>query len=179
MGSAQGEGLPKQYESGQITPQQYFEGVRALTGANISESQFAEVSAEKFFLIPRTIQLMRQLRVGGIEKLALLSNTSEWDYNLGFLPVLRRANPSSWGDFDAVTLSYQVGVKKPDLRIWQDCLRKLNIPGRACVYLDDIQEYAKDATDLGMYGIQTILHENEEKGYREIVAKLEELGVQV
>lgn len=55
--------------------------------------------------------------------------------------------------FDATSLSFKVGAMKPDERIFQDMLEKLQQPPERCVYIDDIKEYINVARKIGMNAV--------------------------
>lgn len=79
-------------------------------------------------------------------KTALLSNASAniWElYNRSELDKY----------FDQVILSYQVGVIKPDERIYQIAIKRLNVQPGECVFTDDKSENVAAAVRCGMKGI--------------------------
>jgi len=145
-------GLPEQYELGSITSNEFYQGIRELTGADISKETFSEIYVQdKFWPISSTIGIMRKLKRSG-RTVGLLSNTSEWDYELGFKPVFRRARIEP--DFES--LAFEVGVLKPSPEIYLDALGKLQrleISAEQCVYIDDVKKYAEAAKKFGMVGI--------------------------
>jgi epoxide hydrolase-like predicted phosphatase len=57
--------------------------------------------------------------------------------------------------FDAVVISSEVGLRKPDPAIYELAAERLGLPPSACVYLDDIGGNLKPARALGM---ATVLH---------------------
>ena len=145
-------GLPRKYEQGLITSGEFYQGIKELTGAVISEEIFLGIyTPDKFWPIPSTIGIMRKLKRSG-RKVSLLSNTSKWDYELGFKPIFRRAGI----EFDSESLAFEVGVLKPSPEIYLDALEKLQrlgISARQCVYIDDVEKYAEAAKKFGMGGI--------------------------
>jgi len=60
----------------------------------------------------------------------------------------------------SVTVSFKVGVMKPDRRIYLDALDKLKVRADESVYIDDISEYADAAGALGIKGIHYTSHED-------------------
>jgi len=52
--------------------------------------------------------------------------------------------------FEVFVLSCEVGVRKPDPRIYKIALEKLNLPAEACVFIDDILDNIEAAKKLGM-----------------------------
>jgi putative hydrolase of the HAD superfamily len=55
--------------------------------------------------------------------------------------------------FDAAALSYQVGAIKPDPRIYQAYLEKVNLVPTECIFIDDREPNVVGAQDVGMGGI--------------------------
>lgn len=144
-------GIPEEYETGKISSREFYEKVKALLGLDMDIDEFRGAFTSIFYPVTETLELVRNLK--GKYKLALLSNTNEWDHehaikNVGIYPL-----------FDAVSLSYELGVKKPDERIYLDCMDKLGLEPEECVYIDDIREYAEKASDLGMIGYHYVDHD--------------------
>ena len=125
--------------------------VKALLDLDMEIDGFREAFTSIFDPVTEMLELVRRLK--GKYKLALLSNTNEWDLehairNVGIYPL-----------FDAVSLSYELGVKKPDERIYLDCMKKLGLEPEECIYIDDIREYAEKADELGMVGYHYVDHD--------------------
>lgn len=83
-------------------------------------------------------------------KIGLLSNAAENWLN-------RLFTPAQVALFDAITLSCELGVTKPDVRIYEDNMRKLGVEPNECVFVDDREKYCEGARVLGM---QAICYEN-------------------
>ncbi|TMQ90608.1 HAD family phosphatase [Actinomadura soli] len=70
---------------------------------------------------------------------------------------------NSWGNdyprdlfaevFDAVVISSEVGLRKPDERIFRHALALLGLDAADCVFIDDIAHNVRAAEDLGLHGI--------------------------
>ncbi|MBN1190689.1 MAG: HAD-IA family hydrolase [Dehalococcoidales bacterium] len=79
--------------------------------------------------------------------LALLSNDiSEWGQ------ILRRKHGID-SLIDQAFISSDLGLRKPDPRIYQYVLEEMNVSSSACVFVDDYPERVKAAEDLGMTSI--------------------------
>lgn len=139
-------GLPRQYETGLISSQQFFERIAALCALSITKDEFVKAYTDIFTAIPATFDLVKRLKPG--YRLGLLSNTSEWDFEYGIRPI------GIFDLFDAVTLSYEVKAMKPERKIFLDVLAKLKLEPRQCVYIDDIAEYVAAAQRLGIHSFQ-------------------------
>ena len=65
-----------------------------------------------------------------------------------------RAIENNWnGFFDAATglfMSYEMGVRKPDSRIYEMVLEKLGAPGDQCFFIDDLPENIAAARAAGI-----------------------------
>jgi putative hydrolase of the HAD superfamily len=158
-----GSGLSKQLETGKITGEEFYEKVSELCGLNMPIEEFRKAYTDIFDPIPTTFDLIKRLK--GKYTIALLSNTSEWDFKYGFLPF------DVIGLMEHITTSYEVGVMKPGKEIYLDSLEKLGLKPDECVYMDDIEAYAQAASDLGMHGIHYTSHEK-------LIEELRKLGVQ-
>jgi epoxide hydrolase-like predicted phosphatase len=55
--------------------------------------------------------------------------------------------------FDLMVISAEVGLAKPDLRIYQLILDRLEVPAQAAVFLDDVVENVEAARSVGLKGI--------------------------
>lgn len=59
--------------------------------------------------------------------------------------------------FDAVCLSYELGVKKPDEAIYRACMEKLSVKPEECVYVGDGGSHELEtARRLGMKAVQAV-----------------------
>jgi putative hydrolase of the HAD superfamily len=59
-----------------------------------------------------------------------------------------------WDDmFDAVVISGEVGMRKPDADIFHHTMELLDVPFHQSVFVDDLQANVQAAVELGMIGI--------------------------
>jgi HAD superfamily hydrolase (TIGR01509 family) len=70
--------------------------------------------------------------------------------------------------FDAIVISGEVGLRKPEPEIYRYTARKLDVPAEECVFIDDFSVNVEGAEAVGMTGV---LHRNPQ----ETVARLEDL----
>ncbi|HEX9205383.1 MAG TPA: HAD family phosphatase [Candidatus Deferrimicrobiaceae bacterium] len=147
-----GSGLHSRYERGEITSEEFHREISRISGARVPSEEFAEAFTDIFTPLESTQRLIRSLK--GKYRLGLLSNTNEWHFerHIRNVPVFPL--------FDAVTLSYEVRALKPSPEIYRDALRKLSLPPEACVFIDDIREYAEGASALGIRGIRYTGHDD-------------------
>ena len=90
-------------------------------------------------------RVVNQLKEDGI-KVGLLTNSVP-----EFWPVIERTINTKL--FDCIVDSSQVGIRKPDERIYELTARKLGMSTRSCVMIDDLHHNVKGAEKTGMAGI--------------------------
>ncbi|MGW0801733.1 HAD family hydrolase [Nonomuraea sp. NPDC002799] len=86
--------------------------------------------------------MLRDVRTNGL-KTCLLSNSWSHTYPR-----------DDWDDiFDAVVISGEVGMRKPEARIFHHALDRIGLDGGECVFIDDIEANILAARELGISGI--------------------------
>jgi epoxide hydrolase-like predicted phosphatase len=108
------------------------------------------------------VRLFRQLRADGVPT-GMLSNSWGFGYPRELFPEL----------FDAVVISAEVGMRKPEPRIFRHAADLLGLPPSECIFIDDIQANVAAAEQLGF---MAILHSASD-GTSERLAEL--LGVRL
>jgi 2-haloacid dehalogenase len=97
--------------------------------------------------IEGTVQILAELREGGV-RLAALSNWSAEKF-----PIAKeRYDFLGW--FEAVVISGDVGVCKPDERIYRRLLDVTGLSPTSSVFVDDSADNVAGAQALGMIGIR-------------------------
>jgi putative hydrolase of the HAD superfamily len=105
--------------------------------AGLLERMFAAtVEIEPMF------ELMAGLRQASI-RTGLLSNSWGNEYPRDRFPEL----------FDAVVISGEVGMRKPEERIFQHALAQLGLEPAECAFIDDIEANIAAAEAIGMVGV--------------------------
>ncbi|MEV0824227.1 HAD family hydrolase [Nonomuraea rubra] len=86
--------------------------------------------------------MLRDVRRNGV-RTCLLSNSWSNTYPR-----------DDWDEvFDAVVISGEVGMRKPEPRIYQHALGMIGLDGAQCVFIDDIEANIVAARELGIAGI--------------------------
>jgi putative hydrolase of the HAD superfamily len=136
----------RQATLGQITTGQHWEAVRARLG--LSQETFSDVKKEFWAgdaLDTSLVNFLRSLRPR--YQTALLSNA--WD---DLRAVLER-ELKILDAFDQVIISAEVGLMKPDERIFHLALERLGVAPREAVFVDDYSENIDGARAIGLHAI--------------------------
>lgn len=95
---------------------------------------------------PPLVSVLRQARSYDLHT-GLVSNAS------GPVASLRESLPEL---FDITLFSGQLGIAKPDPRIFLAAAEKLGVSPQSCVYVDDMAVNVRAAANVGMVGVQHI-----------------------
>lgn len=90
---------------------------------------------------PVMLELIAELRATGV-RVGLLSNSWANDYPADVLEL-----------FDPVLISGEVGLRKPDPRIFRLLLDRLGLPAERVVFVDDVAPNVAAAAELGIHAI--------------------------
>ncbi len=63
------------------------------------------------------------------------------------------------GMFDAVVISGEVGMRKPEERIFRYTLERMELPAQDCVFVDDLRHNIDAAASFGLIGIHHVAYE--------------------
>jgi putative hydrolase of the HAD superfamily len=139
------EKLPSQYEQGKISSDEFYNQAVKSCNLEIGRTQFRDAYTQIFTPIPETINLIYKLKPN--YKLGLLSSTSEWDFEYGIKPLINTEI------FDSITLTYELRLKKPDRKMFQDAINKLGVCAEETLLIDDLPEVIDAAIIFGMRAI--------------------------
>ena len=146
-------GLQERFEHGQVNGEQYAEAVRRAMGRSIAvpTGEILDAVSAMFRPIESMAGIVSGVRAAGY-RIGLLSNTSaaHWDW------IGRQAYPSVRGGFDVVILSYEVGVMKPDARIYRAAERAAGVGPEEILFVDDRWENVAAAQSLGWWAEQCL-----------------------
>ncbi|GAA0671729.1 HAD-IA family hydrolase [Kitasatospora atroaurantiaca] len=111
---------------------------------------------------PRMLALVRDVRALGL-RTVLLSNSWGNTYPRALLAEL----------FDAVVISGEVGLRKPDPRIYRLALDKAGVEAGDAVFIDDAEPNEAAAAALGL---QTVLHTDPSRTRQQLAALIPDLA---
>lgn len=140
-------GLPKRFEQGEISPEDFVTETCRLLDMKITYEEFWDVWTRIFLpepLIPES--LLEGLR--RTQRLLLLSNTNCIHFEMAQkrYPQLRH--------FDGYVLSYEVGVMKPAPKIYHEAIARSGCRADECLFIDDLAVNVEAARNEGMEATQ-------------------------
>jgi epoxide hydrolase-like predicted phosphatase len=101
-------------------------------------------------LVPNSspmVAVVLAARARGI-RTALLSNSWGLDYDR-----------TGWAElFDAVVISGEVGLRKPEPAIYRLAAERLGVAPEGCVFVDDLAPNVRGAAAVGMVGVHYVDH---------------------
>jgi putative hydrolase of the HAD superfamily len=142
-----GVAIYKALEIGEATQEQWNQVIGGIL--RIDPTDLMRRALANLHLEPLMVEAARRARAAGI-KVAMLSNS------FGLSPFNPYEALGMWGgEWDAIVLSEQLGVRKPDPAIYQHTLEQLQLAGDECVFVDD---HAVNLPPAEALGIRTIHH---------------------
>jgi putative hydrolase of the HAD superfamily len=157
-----GQNLYRRLELGEITQEDWNEGFGALLG--ISPENLMERVLYDMFPAYDVMRVAREARAAGV-RVAVLSNS------LGREPFDPYAPYHLRGNFDAVVMSAEHGIRKPDPAIFKLALDRLGLPPGQCVFADDTEENLLPAYQIGI----AVIHALDEQVTAAVLRELLEL----
>ena len=143
-----GSGLQSQYESGQLDSTGFCGLLRerlALPDAKPSDRELLEACSDIFWLNHEIVPVVAQLAAAG-HHLGILSNTCD-----GHWQWLTRGRYRILPDlFACQILSYQVGSLKPGAAIYEEAVRRSQVPPEEIFFVDDRPENVEGALRVGL-----------------------------
>ncbi|WP_329436401.1 HAD-IA family hydrolase [Streptomyces albidoflavus] len=126
----EGRRLYAALETGKLAQAEWNRATAALLGPHVDPSNLMGRVWARVPVARRMVALARAARAAG-HRLALLSNS------FGLDPFNPYEHVGVWELFDVHVVSEQVGLAKPDPRIYQLALDRLGLPPERCVFADD------------------------------------------
>lgn len=93
--------------------------------------------------VPGAIEFMEQLKSMGMRLFALSDNVHEIVSHL-------KAEQDFWPYFEGAVISAEVGMLKPDPKIYQHLLTTHQIEGKNTIFFDDIEKNVQGAKSVGI-----------------------------
>lgn len=141
-------------ETGRIPVSEFYDGLRSMTGRDVSDRDF-ELAFEEFLVaLPvERLAALRAMRARGL-RLYMISNTNSVMYD-GWIKRAFMQEGMRVGDyFDGIVTSFAEGVCKPDPRLFETVLRRYGLEASESLLLDDSEANCEAARRLGMEAIR-------------------------
>jgi putative hydrolase of the HAD superfamily len=141
---SQAREMNHQYDAGLITREEFLQGVHEVTGRYPEEVEkllSAEIAKNTALL-----DYIRDLRGRGLT-IGMISNVASNWIRDSFLSLEEQEL------FDAMILSFEVGMTKPDPRIFMLACERLRVGPHEAVLVDDIERYCAAARAEGLQAI--------------------------
>ncbi len=146
------KGVINAFDAGKQTPQQFFQSLRESLRLSIPFEAFVPIWNEIFVEDPEVSEIIRSLK--GKYRLGLLSNTDplHFNYIVSTFPIISVLE--KW------ILSFEVGWKKPDPRIFQKAIEWASVEPNKILFIDDTEGHVEAARSLGIQGIRFVSAES-------------------
>ena len=140
--------LSIKFESGKLTPEQFHESFCKELNLNLTFDHFRKVWCSMFAHNKQVEKAIIGLK--DKYRIILLSNTDplHFPYIKSKFKILDK--------FDDFVLSYEVGCRKPNKKIFSDAIKKSKANPKECLYFDDVLPYVKAAGRLGIKSFQYV-----------------------
>lgn len=133
------------FEEGRIAPRDFFDEVRRMLDLRIGYDEFLPIWNEIFFMTDdnRAVQEIKRT-LAGRYRLAMLSNV-----NILHFEYLKRTF-DLFAHFDRLFLSYEMGMIKPDPRIYRQAVDAMGLTFDDVLYVDDRADLVEAAQRQGV-----------------------------
>jgi putative hydrolase of the HAD superfamily len=147
-------------ERGEIAETEFWSRLDQHVGGEFDLDRLRALFFERLERNPPMIELVRELRDGGIRAALLTNNVREWE------SLWRSKLPEIDELFEVIVDSAFVGLRKPDPAIYTLTLERLgDVDPDRCVFVDDLDVNCDTARDLGMTAVR---YESPEQAIPEI-----------
>lgn len=157
--------MNQKYKTGQWTDEQFWAWARAEWKLQQGPAEIVNLLISGYSVDENVRQTVKAVRAAGY-KTAICSNN---------FPARIQGLQKRFGfldDFDVVVWAYQVGVLKPDPKIFQELIKKSDVQPSEIFYTDDYPAALDAAKALG---IQTHFYTN----FQDFMAALNQVGVKI
>ena len=138
-----------QFEKGQIGIPAFRNEIRKLAGIELTDAQIDEAWCSFLTQIPfEKLHLLSELKKK--YRLLLLSNTNPLHIETAVAAEFSKTGKTMQDFFDKCYLSYEMGMVKPDVEIFEALLTDAQVKAEECLFLDDGKKNIDTAAALGI-----------------------------
>jgi len=147
-------GQQTRYEHGELSGEEFASLVREQLGRTIHQMpthSLLDALSEMFTPIESMQSIVRQVQQSGV-RFGILSNTcaAHWDW------ITRQGWPLLRAPYCETILSYEVGVMKPNKRIYRMAEQAAEVPCERILFLDDKSENVQAAKQRGWHAVECL-----------------------
>jgi putative hydrolase of the HAD superfamily len=130
---------------GKITEDEYWDNFLQASKTNVDKKYLKDKVRSSLYPLEHTTRILNLLK--NHYKLAILSNHAKaWsEYMIQTFDLFK--------SFDQMIFSCDVGIRKPDPKIYEIALEKLKCNTQECIFIDDKKRNTDAAEKLGIKGI--------------------------
>jgi FMN phosphatase YigB (HAD superfamily) len=138
-------------EIGKISPDEFRNGIRKVSEKDLSDEKIDYAWNKIILDLPkRRIDLLESIKQN--YRIFLLSNTNIIHYNL-YIKQLQKFGYTNFDEiFKKAYFSFEIGMRKPNLEIFEYIIKKENLNPTKTVFIDDSIQHISAASQ---FGIQT------------------------
>ena len=138
-----------QFEKGQIGIPAFRNEIRKLAGIELTDAQIDEAWCSFLTQIPvEKLHLLSELKKK--YRLLMLSNTNPLHIQTAVAAEFSKTGKTMQDFFDKCYLSYEMGMVKPDVEIFEALLADAQVKAEECLFLDDGKKNIDTAAALGI-----------------------------
>ena len=138
-----------QFEKGQIGIPAFRNEIRKLAGIELTDAQIDEAWCSFLTQIPvEKLHLLSELKKK--YRLLMLSNTNPLHIQTAVAAEFSKTGKTRQDFFDKCYLSYEMGMVKPDVEIFEALLADAQVKAEECLFLDDGKKNIDTAAALGI-----------------------------
>lgn len=138
------------YDSGEVSAEEYWHDIFRYYGLEYDVEKINRLIQEDVLawthINDQMLHLMKKCR-DKVHKMAVISNMTRDTL------VYMNAHFKWLSLFDVLVYSCDIGVNKPAKKIYDVCLKRLDIPAHECLFVDDSLENVQGAVNAGINGI--------------------------
>ena len=138
-----------QFEKGQIGIPVFRDEIRKLAGIELTDAQIDKAWCSFLTQIPvEKLHLLSELKKK--YRLLMLSNTNPLHIQTAVAAEFSKTGKTMQDFFDKCYLSYEMGMVKPDVEIFEALLTDAQVKAEECLFLDDGKKNIDTAAALGI-----------------------------
>jgi len=138
------------YETGQISSEEFIDEIRTLVKPEFGDREIIQAWNSILLDLPEN-RLFTLEKAAENHRIFLLSNTNDLHIQEFNNYLLEEHNlPSLEPFFESLYLSYEVGLRKPDPRIFEYVLQDAGLDPLSTLFIDDSLQHIRSAAELGI-----------------------------